>query len=82
MKLLGAEVIPVTSGSGTLKDATNEAIRDWVANVESTHYIIGSVVGPAPYPTLVRDFQSVIGRETREQVLAKEGRLPDGLVAC
>ncbi|MBN1320484.1 MAG: tryptophan synthase subunit beta [Thermoleophilia bacterium] len=82
MKLLGAEVLPVTSGSGTLKDATNEAIRDWVANVENTHYIIGSVVGPAPYPTLVRDFQAVIGRETRAQVLAKEGRLPDGLVAC
>lgn len=82
MKLLGAEVLPVTSGSGTLKDATNEAIRDWVANVETTHYIIGSVVGPAPYPTLVRDFQSVIGAETREQILAREGRLPDGLVAC
>ncbi len=82
MRLLGAEVLPVTSGSGTLKDATNEAIRDWVANVESTHYIIGSVVGPAPYPTLVRDFQSVIGAETREQMLVREGRLPDGLVAC
>jgi len=82
MKLLGAEVIPVSTGSGTLKDATNEAIRDWVANVETTHYIIGSVVGPAPYPTLVRDFQSVIGQETREQVLSKEGRLPDVLVAC
>ena len=82
MRLLGAEVLPVTSGSGTLKDATNEAIRDWVANVETTHYIIGSVVGPAPYPTMVRDFQVVIGRETREQILEKEGRLPDGLVAC
>lgn len=82
MRLLGAEVLPVTSGSGTLKDATNEAIRDWVANVETTHYIIGSVVGPAPYPTLVRDFQSIIGREAREQFLAKEGRLPDGIVAC
>jgi tryptophan synthase beta chain len=82
MRLLGAEVLPVSSGSGTLKDATNEAIRDWVANVESTHYIIGSVVGPAPYPTMVRDFQTVIGRETREQILAREGRLPDGLVAC
>jgi len=82
MRLLGAEVIPVSSGSGTLKDATNEAIRDWVANVESTHYIIGSVVGPAPYPTLVRDFQAVIGRETREQFIAREGRLPEGLVAC
>jgi tryptophan synthase beta chain len=82
MRLLGAEVLPVTSGSGTLKDATNEAIRDWVANVESTHYIIGSVVGPAPYPTLVRDFQSVIGAEIREQITAREGRLPEGLVAC
>ncbi len=82
MRLLGAEVLPVTSGSGTLKDATNEAIRDWVANVETTHYIIGSVVGPAPYPMLVRDFQAVIGKETREQIMAKEGRLPDGLVAC
>ncbi len=82
MRLLGAEVLPVTSGSGTLKDATNEAIRDWVANVETTHYIIGSVVGPAPYPALVRDFQAVIGRETRAQILDKEGRLPDGLVAC
>ena len=82
MRLLGAEVLPVTSGSGTLKDATNEAIRDWVANVGDTHYIIGSVVGPAPYPAMVRDFQSVIGRETRQQVQDKEGRLPDGLVAC
>ncbi len=82
MKLLGAQVLPVTSGCGTLKDATNEAIRDWVANVETTHYIIGSVVGPAPYPRMVRDFQAVIGRETRGQILAKEGRLPDGIVAC
>ena len=82
MRLLGAEVLPVSSGSGTLKDATNEAIRDWVANVESTHYIIGSVVGPAPYPTLVRDFQTIIGSETREQFLTREGKLPDGLVAC
>jgi tryptophan synthase beta chain len=82
MRLLGAEVLPVTSGSGTLKDATNEAIRDWVANVEDTHYIIGSVVGPAPYPAMVRDFQSVIGSETREQIMVKEGRLPDALVAC
>jgi len=82
MRLLGAEVLPVTSGSGTLKDATNEAIRDWVANVETTHYIIGSVVGPAPYPALVSDFQAVIGRETRAQILDKENRLPDGLVAC
>ena len=82
MRLLGAEVLPVTSGSGTLKDATNEAIRDWVTNVETTHYIIGSVVGPAPYPAMVRDFQAVIGLETRSQLFAKEGRLPDGIVAC
>ena len=82
MKLLGAEVKPVTSGAGTLKDAMNDALRDWVANVESTFYIIGTVAGPHPYPTLVRDFQSVIGRETREQLMAKEGRLPDTLVAC
>lgn len=82
MRLLGAEVIPVTTGSGTLKDATNEAIRDWVTNVETTHYIIGSVVGPAPYPVLVRDFQAVIGRETRQQILAQEGGLPAGIVAC
>lgn len=82
MRLLGAEVLPVTSGSGTLKDATNEAIRDWVTNVESTHYIIGSVVGPAPYPAMVRDFQAVIGRETRQQIMGKEGCLPDGVVAC
>jgi tryptophan synthase beta chain len=82
MRLLGAEVVPVESGSGTLKDATNEAIRDWVANVENTHYIIGSVVGPAPYPAMVRDFQAVIGRETRSQMMAREGRPPDALVAC
>lgn len=82
MRLLGAEVVPVSSGSGTLKDATNEAIRDWVTNVESTHYIIGSVVGPAPYPALVRDFQLVIGTEAREQILAREDRLPEGIVAC
>ncbi|MCL5941962.1 MAG: tryptophan synthase subunit beta [Actinobacteria bacterium] len=82
MRLLGAEVIPVTSGGGTLKDATNEALRDWVSTVESTHYIIGSVVGPAPYPVIVRDFQTVIGNETRRQILEKEGRLPDGIVAC
>lgn len=82
MKMLGAEVIPVTSGSKTLKDATNEAIRDWVANVRDTHYIIGSVVGPHPYPMLVRDFQSVIGSETKEQILKKEGRLPDYIIAC
>ncbi len=82
MKLLGAEVIPVSSGSRTLKDATNEAIRDWVANVEDTHYIIGSVVGPHPYPMIVRDFQSVIGRETRQQILELENKLPDYIVAC
>ena len=82
MKLLGAEVIPVTSGSKTLKDATNEAIRDWVTNVEDTHYIIGSVVGPHPYPMMVRDFQSIIGRETREQIISTENRLPDYLLAC
>ena len=82
MKLLGAEVLPVTSGSQTLKDATNEAIRDWVTNVENTYYIIGSVVGPHPYPMLVRDFQCVIGEETRDQVLEHEGKVPDYLVAC
>jgi tryptophan synthase beta chain len=82
MKLLGAEVRPVTSGSGTLKDAMNDALRDWVANVRDTFYIIGTVAGPHPYPTMVRDFQSVIGRETKEQMLEREGRLPDTLVAC
>ncbi len=82
MKLLGAEVVPVTSGSGTLKDAMNEALRDWVTNVENTYYLIGTVAGPHPYPTLVRDFQSIIGRETKEQMMAREGRLPDSLVAC
>ncbi len=82
MKLLGAEVIPVTSGSKTLKDAMNEAMRDWVTNVDDTFYIIGTVAGPHPYPMLVRDFQSVIGREARAQCLAQTGRLPDALVAC
>jgi tryptophan synthase beta chain len=82
MKLLGAEVRPVTSGSKTLKDAMNEALRDWVTNVENTFYCIGTVAGPHPYPMMVRDFQSVIGRETREQMQAAEGRLPDSLVAC
>lgn len=82
MKLLGAEVIPVRSGSKTLKDAVNEAIRDWVTNVRTTYYIIGSVVGPHPYPMMVRDFQSIIGKETKEQIVAIEGRLPDYLVAC
>jgi len=82
MKLLGAEVVPVSSGSHTLKDAMNEALRDWVANVENTFYIIGTVAGPHPYPAMVRDFQSVIGREAREQMMEAEGRLPDSLVAC
>jgi tryptophan synthase beta chain len=82
MRLLGAEVRPVTSGSQTLKDAINEAIRDWVGNVDSTHYLLGSVLGPHPYPMMVRDFQSVIGREAREQVLESCGRLPDLIIAC
>ncbi len=82
MKLLGAEVVPVTSGSKTLKDALNEALRDWVANVDSTFYIIGTVAGPHPYPEMVRDFNSVIGREARQQILEQAGRLPDVLVAC
>jgi tryptophan synthase beta chain len=82
MKLLGAEVVPVTSGSRTLKDAMNEALRDWVTNVDDTFYIIGTVAGPHPYPMLVRDFQSVIGREARVQSLAQTGKLPAGLVAC
>jgi tryptophan synthase beta chain len=82
MKLLGAEVIPVTSGAGTLKDAMNEALRDWVTNVDSTYYIIGTAAGPHPYPEMVRDFQSVIGAEVREQLMAAEGKLPDALVAC
>jgi tryptophan synthase beta chain len=82
MRLLGARVVSVTSGSRTLKDALNEAMRDWVTNVDDTFYIIGTVAGPHPYPALVRDLQAVIGRETREQMMAKEGRLPDALVAC
>ena len=82
MRLLGAEVVPVESGSRTLKDAMNEAMRDWVTNVDTTHYIIGSVAGPHPYPMMVRDFQAVIGREARSQCLEAEGRLPDILVAC
>jgi tryptophan synthase beta chain len=82
MKLLGAEVVPVNSGSRTLKDAMNEAMRDWVTNVDTTHYIIGTAAGPHPYPMLVRDFQSVIGQETRAQCLQMLGRLPDALVAC
>lgn len=82
MNLLGAEVKPVSSGAGTLKDAMNEALRDWVANVEDTFYIIGTVAGPHPYPAMVRDFQSVIGQELKEQILEKEGRMPDSLLAC
>jgi tryptophan synthase beta chain len=82
MRLLGAEVIPVEAGTRTLKDATNEALRDWVTNVASTHYILGSVVGPDPYPRMVRDFQAVIGREARQQVVARCGRLPRTVVAC
>ncbi len=82
MKLLGAKVIPVRSGSGTLKDAMNDALRDWVANVEDTYYLIGTVAGPHPYPVMVRNFQSVIGNEVREQIVEAEGRLPDTLIAC
>jgi tryptophan synthase beta chain len=82
MRLLGAEVRPVESGSATLKDAMNEALRDWVANVSDTYYLIGSAAGPHPYPMMVRDFQTVIGREARVQILEAEGRLPDALVAC
>ncbi len=82
MKLLGATVVPVTSGSRTLKDALNEAMRDWVTNIDDTFYIIGTVAGPHPYPAMVRDFQAIIGREAREQILQHEGRLPDALVAC
>ena len=82
MKLLGAELIPVTAGAGTLKDAMNEALRDWVTNVETTYYIIGTAAGPHPYPAMVRDFQSVIGDEAKAQLMELEGRLPDALVAC
>ena len=82
MKMLGAEVVPVTSGTRTLKDALNEAMRDWVTHVDDTFYIIGTVAGPHPYPEMVRDFQAVIGREARQQILEKENRLPDALVAC
>jgi tryptophan synthase beta chain len=82
MKLLGTEVRSVSTGSRTLKDAINEAIRDWVTNVRTTHYLLGSVVGPHPYPMIVRDFQSVIGKETREQIMTSQGRLPDYIVAC
>jgi tryptophan synthase beta chain len=82
MRLLGAKVVPVSAGSRTLKDAINEALRDWTTNVRTTHYILGSVLGPHPYPMMVRDFQSVIGRESRRQILRLEGRLPHALVAC
>ena len=82
MKLLGADVVSVTSGRGTLKDAMNEALRDWVTNVEDTFYCIGTVAGPHPYPSMVRDFQSIIGTETKQQIIDKEGRLPDSLIAC
>jgi tryptophan synthase beta chain len=82
MEVMGAEVVPVASGTRTLKDATNEALRDWVTNVTHTHYVIGSVVGPDPFPRIVRDFQAVIGREARAQVLAKTGALPTTVVAC
>jgi tryptophan synthase beta chain len=82
MHMLGAKVVPVQSGAKTLKDAMNEALRDWVTNVDSTFYCIGTVAGPHPYPMMVRDFQSIIGKETREQMLAAEGRLPDSLIAC
>jgi tryptophan synthase beta chain len=82
MRLLGAEVRPVKSGSATLKDAMNEALRDWVANVEDTYYLIGSAAGPHPYPVMVRELQSVIGREARDQILKADGRLPDALIAC
>tara|TARA_R110000822_G_scaffold49716_29_gene130433 strand:+ start:7353 stop:8564 length:1212 start_codon:yes stop_codon:yes gene_type:complete len=82
MRLMGAEIIPVTSGTGTLKDAMNEALRDWVTNVDNTFYMIGTVAGPHPYPTMVREFQAVIGREARVQMQAREGRLPDSLIAC
>ncbi len=82
MRLLGADVVPVTSGSRTLKDAVSEAMRDWVGNIANTHYLLGSALGPHPYPRMVRDFQAVIGKEAREQILAEEGKLPDSVVAC
>ena len=82
MKLLGAEVRPVSSGSRTLKDAINEAIRDWVTNVRDTHYLLGSALGPHPYPAMVRDFQAIIGREAREQAFSEIGGLPDTCIAC
>ena len=82
MRLLGAEVVPVTSGTATLKDAVSEAMREWTARIRDTHYCLGSVMGPHPFPTIVRDFQAVISREMKEQILEKEGRLPDAVVAC
>lgn len=82
MKLLGAKVIPVTAGSKTLKDAINESLRDWITNIKTTHYLLGSVLGPHPYPTMVRDFQRIIGREAKRQIIDREGRLPDYLIAC
>jgi len=82
MRLLGAEICPVDTGSRTLKEAINEAIRDWVTNVENTYYLLGSALGPHPYPTIVRDFQSIIGRETHQQILKIEGRLPEMIIAC
>ncbi len=82
MRMLGATVVPIDSGSRTLKDAVNEAMRDWVTNVATTHYIIGSAIGPHPFPTIVREFQSVIGRETKKQMMEHIGRLPDAVIAC
>jgi tryptophan synthase len=82
IRLLGAKVVPVDSGSRTLKDAINEAMRDWVTNVKTTHYIVGSAIGPHPFPTLVREFQSIIGKETKEQMMEKLGKLPDVVMAC
>ena len=82
MKMLGAKIIPVISGTGTLKDAMNDALRHWVANVDTTYYLIGTVAGPHPYPAMVRDFQSIIGEETRAQIMEQEGKLPNSLIAC
>lgn len=82
MRLLGAEVVPVTTGTATLKDAVSEAMREWTRRIDDTHYCLGSVMGPHPFPTIVRDFQAVISRETKAQLLEKEGRLPDAVLAC
>ena len=82
MKLMGAKVIPVTAGSGTLKDAINEAFRDWVGNYETTHYLLGTAAGPHPFPTMVREFQKIIGEETKQQILQQTGKLPDAVIAC